>query len=118
MAALRKAAVLASQLNARITLLHPQTVPFPLTIESPPVLLEFSEQRLRQIACESPVETTVQIYHCRDQLETLKTILAPGSVVVIGGRRGWWPNEERRMARQLRRAGHQVIYTKTESRNA
>lgn len=113
-AALRKAGALADRLSARITLVVPQVVPYPLPLESPPVLLDFSEQRLREIASESPVETTVQIYLCRDGLETLKAVLTPRSLVVIGGRRRWGPTREKALARRLRRAGHEVIFTETE----
>src|ERR1035438_6032150 len=113
-AALRKASALADRLSARITLLVPQIVPYVLPLESPPVLLDFSESRCRQIAKESTVETMVQIYLCRDRLEMLKSVLAPRSLVVVGGRRRWWPTHEKNLARQLRRAGHEVILTETE----
>lgn len=113
-AALRKAGALADRLRARINLVVPQVVPHPLPLESPPVLLDFSERRFREIATESPVETTVQIYLCRDRLETLKSVLARRSLVVIGGRKRWWPTREESLARKLRRAGHEVIFTETE----
>ncbi len=114
LAALKKAGALASRLNARITLLIPQIVPYPLPLETPPVLLEFNERRFRIIASESSVETTVRIYLCRDQLETLAVVLKPHSVVVVGGRRRWWPTAEKRLAGKLHRAGHEVIFTETE----
>jgi hypothetical protein len=114
LAALKEAGALADSLSARITLVVPQVVPFPLPLESPPVLLDFSEQRFQQIAADSPVETTVQIYLCRDRMETLRSVLPRRSVVVIGGRRRWWPSREQRLARQLQRAGHEVIFTETE----
>lgn len=113
-AALKQAGALADRLSARINMVVPQIVPYPLPLESPPVLLDFSERRFREIARESPVETNVQIYLCRDRLETLKSVLAPGSVVVIGGRKRWWPTREKRLVRQLRRAGHEVVFTETE----
>ena len=113
-AALRKASALADRLSARIKLLVPQVVPFPLPLESPPVLLDFSERRFREIAAESPVETTVEIYLCRDRWETLKSVLARRSLVVIGGPKRWWPTKEKSMARKLGRAGHEVIFAETE----
>ena len=113
-AALRKAAVLADQLRARIVLVAPQIVPFPLPLESPPVLLEFSERRFRHIAEESGVETAVCIYLCRERLATLKLVLPARRIVVIGGRRRWWPTQEKRLARQLRRAGYEVVFEETE----
>ncbi len=113
-AALRQAGALASRLGARITLLAPQIVPYPLPLASPPVLLDFNERRFQLIAEESPVETDVHIYLCRDPLEALRGALPPRSLVVLGGRRRWWPTREKRLARQLRRAGHEVVFTEME----
>ncbi len=115
LAALRKAGALASSLGARITLLALQVVPFPLPLESPPVLLDWNENRFRAIADESPVETVVRLYLCRDSLDTLKGVLSPKSVVVIGGRKGWWPlTTEKSLSRELRRAGHEVVFVEME----
>ena len=57
LAALREAGTLAQSLGAQITLLVPQVVPYPLPLESPPVLVDFSEKRFHVIASQSPVET-------------------------------------------------------------
>jgi len=110
LAALKKAGALAARLRACITLVVPQIVPYPLPLTSPPVLLDFSERRFRVIAGEIPVETTICIYLCRDRGETLMTVLKPHSLVVVGGREGWWPTPEMRLARKLRRGGHEVVF--------
>lgn len=112
--ALKKAGALATSLGARITILVPQPVPYPLPLESPPVLLDWNERRFRVIASESPVETTVRIYLCRDRLETLASVLNSGSIVVLGARKKWWPTAEARLARSLRKAGHEVIVAELE----
>jgi hypothetical protein len=114
LAALQRAGSLADRLGARITLIVPQIVPYPLPLETPPVLIDFSEQRLQQIVADSPVEMAVQIHLCRDRAETLKVVLGRRSLVVIGGRRRWWRTGEQRLAQQLRRAGHEVIFTEME----
>jgi hypothetical protein len=114
LAALKEAGGLASSLGARITLLVPQVVPYPLALETPPVLIDFNEGRFRLIACQSPVETTVRIYLCRDRLEILTHVLSPGSLVVIGGQKRWWPTREKKLARQLRDAGHEVVFKEAE----
>ena len=114
LAALKEAGNLANSLGARIRLVVPQVVPYPLPLESPPVLVEFNENRFRVIASESPVETSVQIYLCRDRIDTLTSVLKPGSIVVVGGRRRWWPTKDEVLARQLRRAGHEVIFKETK----
>jgi hypothetical protein len=114
LAALKKAAALADRLGARITLLVPQVVPYPLPLESPPVLLEWNERRFRVIAEECPVETTVHIYLCRDRVQTLLAVLRPDSLVVVGGRKRWWPTPESSLARRLRRGGHKVVFAEAE----
>jgi hypothetical protein len=113
-AALNRAGELAHSLGARLTLLVPQIVPYPLPLESPPVLLDWNEHRFSVIARESPVETTVRIYLCRDRMEALQSVLTPRSIVVVGARKRWWPTAEQRLARKLRRSGHEVILTPTE----
>ena len=115
LAALKEAGTLANSLGAQIKLLVPQVVPHPLPLETPPVLVEFNEKRFRVIANQSPVETSVQVYLCREKIRTLLSILKPGSIVVLGGRKGWfWPTRDEILARELRRAGHEVIFREME----
>jgi hypothetical protein len=114
LAALKEAGALASSLGARITLVVAQEVPYPLPLESPPVLVEFSENRFRVLASQTPVETNVQIFLCRERLDALVTALKPGSIVVVGWRKRWWPTKDEILARQLRRAGFEVIFKETE----
>src|ERR1019366_1427237 len=54
LAALKEAATLATSLGARITLLVPQVVPYPLPLQSSPVLAVFNDRRFRVIASKSP----------------------------------------------------------------
>jgi hypothetical protein len=113
LASLKEAGASPSRLGARITRVAPQVVPFPLALESPPALVEFNARRFREIANYSPVDIKVHIYLGRDALLTL-TPLKPGSLVVLGGRKRWWPTREKKLARQLRRAGHEVVFKETE----
>jgi hypothetical protein len=114
LAALKTAGNLAVRLDARIMLLAPQVVPYPLPLNNPPVSLEWNERRLRLIAGQSQVETTLHVYLCRDRWQTLENVLSPHSLVVLGGPRLWWSTPESRLARKLRQAGHEVILTATE----
>lgn len=113
--ALKRAGALADRLSAKITLVVPQVVPYPLPLTSPPVLVDFNERRFQVIAGQSRVETTVRVYLCRDRLETLSAVLRQHSLVVVGGRkRRWWPTSEETLAKTLRRAGHEVIFSEME----
>ena len=107
--ALREAGRLASSLGAHVTLLVPQIVPYPLALDGPPVAEGFNERRLRLVAGQSRVDTTVQVCLCRDRVEALRAVLPPHSLVVVGGGQRWWPTSEQRLADKLRRAGHEVI---------
>lgn len=112
--ALQQAAVLAGELDARITLLVPQVVPYPLPLSSPPVLIDFNERRFRVISERIRIETTVHVYLCREREDVLANVLKPHSLLVLGDRRSWWPTAEKRLASRLRRQGHHVIVTETE----
>jgi len=113
--ALRKAAQLALGLHAQIRLVVPQVVPYPLPLTSPPVMLEFTERRFRVIAAQQaaanqPIDMRVEIYLCRDTDQMLDQALKPKSMVIFGGAKRWWPTAEQRLARRLRRNGHEVIF--------
>jgi hypothetical protein len=113
LAALKEAGTLADRLGARITLIVPQVVPYPLPLDSPPVLIDWNERRFSVIAKESSVETMVRIYLCRDRLDMLTAVLDPNSLVVVGGRKRFWPTQEELLAKTLRRQGHEVIFAET-----
>jgi hypothetical protein len=107
--AMTRAAALATGLNARLRLVMMNVIPYPMPLDSPPVRRDFSERRLVEIASASPIETSVHLCICRQQLEALIALLRPHSLVVIGGRKTWWPTKEEKLARELRRAGHEAI---------
>jgi hypothetical protein len=112
--ALKEAGSLARSLGARITLIVPQLVPYPLPLANPPVPRDFNERRLRVIASHCRIETRVSIYLCRNALETLQAVLKPHSLVIIGSHKSWWPTAEKRLAAKLRSFGHQVVVTERE----
>ena len=98
-----------AQYNIVETIVMMNVIPYPLSLDSPPVRRDFSERRLVEIASASPIETTVHLCMCRQRLETLIALLRPRSLLVIGGHKSWWPTKEEKLARELRRAGHEVI---------
>jgi hypothetical protein len=112
--ALREAASLAHSLGARITLVVPQVVPYPAPLDTPPVLLDFNETRFRVMAGMCPVAMNVNIHLCRDRFEELNSVLEPGSIIVLGGIHKWWLTSDERLARRLRRAGFEVIFSEME----
>jgi hypothetical protein len=112
-AALKTACHLIRDLNARLVLLFAKVVPYPLPLEAPLVSGAFTARVLAQLAAEQETDVTVRVYLCRDRDETIRHALAPGSLVVIGRRKRWWPNGTPALARLLKRDGHQVIVAGT-----
>ena len=112
--ALRMASALAGKLQARITLIVPEVVSYQLPLHQPPVVHDWNVKRFQALAAESPVETSVRFYLCRDRDETLARELKPHSLVVVGGKKRWWPTAESRLASRLRKLGHEVILAETE----
>ncbi|MEO8658219.1 MAG: hypothetical protein ABI693_07100 [Bryobacteraceae bacterium] len=114
LSALREAGILAHRLHGSIRLIVTQIVPYPLPLSRPPVPGEFNARRFRVLADGNKVPTKIQICLGRDQLETLHRVLPPHSTIVVGGRKTWWPTREKRLARQLQRSGHDVVFTSFE----
>jgi hypothetical protein len=110
--ALRTAASLARDLDARIRFLVHQTVPFVLPLEAPPVYVSFIERRCRAMArgCAGASEVNIEVYLCRDRQRAVLQTLRPHALVVLGGKRSWWPSSEQKLARQLHLHGHHVIF--------
>jgi hypothetical protein len=113
LAALQKAAGLATRLAARITLLAPQVVPYPRPLEGSPESV-CQARRFHVNTEDGPIEMKVQLYPCRDRVQALISVLKPHSLVVLGGRKRWWPTWETRLAKTLRRAGHEVIFAEAK----
>jgi hypothetical protein len=112
-AALKCAGALARSLQAHLNLVVVKQVPLAFPLERPPIPVSFTEEKLHEFASEGlqgPMDTTVQLYYCRNRLKGLLQALKPKSLVVIGGRRKLWPTKESRLAATLRAEGHQVIF--------
>jgi hypothetical protein len=108
-AALRSAESLSTGLPAALALLVPLTVPYPLPLNRPPVPLDFAARRIAELADAVTMKIRAYVYLCRDPEKTIQDALNPHSVVVIGTGLRWYFNKSERMARKLRRQGHDVV---------
>jgi hypothetical protein len=108
------AAKLAGNLGARIRVVAPHVVPFPLQLDHPTVRPDFTERKARAIMADCTLDTEIQVCLCREKLDAAVSVLQENSVVLIGGRRRLWPTAETRLAGELRRRGHQVLFVDEE----
>jgi hypothetical protein len=119
-AALNFAQSLAHELGVRISLRAAIAVPFQLPLDQPQISVAFLQEGMRKLVSQLEKDTfepTVHLYLCRDRVRALSLVLRPNSVVVIAGRRRWWPTAETRMARALRAEGHRVIFVDSRARS-
>jgi hypothetical protein len=110
--AIKVASKLANGLDASMHLIVPEIVPYPLPLDRPPVPVEFVHQHIRAALRTNGCEARIEILLCRDLEEGILIVLAPLSTVVFCAPTGWtrwsWNN---RLARHLRKRGHEVIVT-------
>ena len=113
LAALKTAGDLGADLDARIKLIAAHPVPLAFPVSRPPVSVDFTLRRLKDLACrgaQGDLETSVKLYLCRDRRQALLQALAAGSLVVIGEKRSRWGSEITRIAKSLERIGHRVLF--------
>jgi len=117
-AALACARSLARDLGARIHLQYAVAVPFQLPLERPGVSVAFLQEQLSEVLADlekDGFDPRAHLYLCRDRGRALRQALKPNSLVVIGGRKRWWPTPESRIAGALRAKGHRVIYVDSKA---
>ena len=110
LAALRQAGELAYEQGARIRILVAQIVPYPLPIDRPAVDPKFNARHFRTVWGNGMIDTQIDVRLCRDRSVAIAQALHPQSIVLIGGRKRWWPTHAQRLAMKLSLAGHHVIF--------
>ena len=118
LAALRTARNLARDLELQLALVSVKVVPYHFPVEAPPVSISFLTQHALTLVAASgakPEETTLQVYLCRDRTQCLRQVLAPNSLVVVGGRKRWWVGQEQKLETYLRTLGHRTIFAEMNS---
>lgn len=111
--ALETASRWALDLGARINLIALRSVPWALPLTRPEVSTRWTERRLLKLVGEAALPDLETDFHqvlCRNKRRVLLKLFRPNSLLVIGGKKSWWPSEVTRAARLLERAGHRVIF--------
>ncbi len=100
---------LSAGLDAALAVIVPQTVPFALALDPPPVSLASTCQCLCELAASVGARPRLYICLCRDPLEALWRMLPLGALAVFGVPKHPWTFRHERLARALRRGGREVI---------
>jgi hypothetical protein len=113
LAALKAASQLGTRLGVRPRVLIFYSMPLTLPLEDNLIPPGFLEGQIQALGRESATGFSAQVYICRDPYRSLRNLLPPHSLIVIGGKRRWWPTREQRLAAGLKRDGHQVIFVES-----
>jgi hypothetical protein len=108
--AVRVARRLADAMGSGVTVVHFQSVDFGAPLEDPvgisPVETDDFTSRLE--AEGAPIR--VRVWVCRDARRAISLALGAHALVVVGGRRRWWPTRSGRWQRRLEAQGHFVVF--------
>jgi hypothetical protein len=112
-AALGAARNFAAGFDIRITLLVPQVVPYPQSVDHPADSVAFTRERFCRLVEPLATDVLVRVCLCRSHSVALAPLLPRDAVVLVGGRcRRWWPTREQNVADALSRTGRQVLFVR------
>jgi hypothetical protein len=116
LAAVRVAGDFAKALGVPVAVIHVRTVPYALPVDAPcgtsPAETETFIERLRA----EGLDMRVHVYLCRDEHQAIRLAFKRHSLIVIAGRRSWWPTGSEHWRRMLEAAGHFVVFVDTSER--
>jgi hypothetical protein len=113
LAAVKVAHSLATTMGASLTIVHFWMVPPQLPVDAPTGISPAeSEAFLARLRAEG-VDAEVRICLCRSDQRAIAQAFKPRSLVVLAGRRHWWPTPLERRLRALEAAGHHVLCVST-----
>ena len=117
LAALRATAGFSAALGVPVTLVHFREVPYELPVDGPggvsPIETDAFMRRLRT----EGLAPRVHVCLCRDYRRAIPMVFKPNSLIVVAGRRGWWPTQSKRWRRALEDQGHFVVFVNTSKPN-
>jgi hypothetical protein len=111
--AVRVAGNFAKALGVPVAIIHVRTVPYALPVDAPcgtsPAETDTFIEGLRA----EGLDMRVHVYLCRDEHQAIRLAFKRHSLIVVAGRRSWWPTSSEHWRRTLEAAGHFVVFVDT-----
>lgn len=107
--AARVASELANAMRVPLRVVHFRTVPRQVPVDEPDGLSPIETSSFVARLHEEGITARMRVYLCRDEATTIPFAFRPNSIVVVGGRRSWWPTQAERWRHALEAAGHFVM---------
>jgi hypothetical protein len=116
LAAVRIAGDLAKALGVPLTLIFFRAVPYALHVDEPSGVSPVETDEFLNQVRSMGLDVRVRVYLCRDEKSAIPSAFRRHSLIVIGGRRRWWPARSERVCRELEAAGHFVVFVDERNR--
>lgn len=114
LAAMDRAAVLASRLSATVRLIAVHTVPYPMEFGCPALIHAHLVEQLIDLASRSPLTVHPQVILARSRREGFRAAMPAESTVLVAARRRFCKTDEDRLAAMLAGEGHKVALIHVE----
>jgi hypothetical protein len=108
--AARIGGALARAMGVPLRVVHFRAVPRQVPVDQPDGLSPIETTAFVARLREEGITARIRVYLCRDQATTIPFAFRPNSIVVVGGRRSWWPTRAERWRDALEGAGHFVVF--------
>jgi hypothetical protein len=108
--AVRVAGRLASAMGGDVTVVHFRSIGFGAPLDHPSGLSPVETDAFRARLAAEHCGARVRVCLCRDPRQAIRSVIDGHSLVVIGGRRRWWPTPSNRWRRMLEKEGYVVVF--------
>ena len=103
-------AALARAMGVPLRVVHFRKVPRQVPVDQPDGLSPIETTAFAARLREEGITARIRVYLCRDEAMTIPFAFSPNSIIVVGGRRSWWPTRAERWRDALEGAGHFVVF--------
>ena len=118
LAAVRTALDFANVLNVPVTVVHVRTVSYSLPVDAPAGISPIETEDFRQRLLADGLHVNLNVTLCRDERAAVTSVFGGHALIVVAGRRRWWPTRAQRLRRALEAAGHFVVFVDTRAGRA
>jgi hypothetical protein len=107
--AVRVASPLARTTGGGVTVVHFRSIGFAAPLDHPTGLSPVETESFKTRLAAEDGDARARVCLCRNPRQALRSVIDRHSLIVVGGRRGWWPTPSNHWRRVLGEEGYVVV---------